>query len=101
NYAGALWVPRKGTAAATHVYLVQNGRLYTSTNGGTNFVQGATIDAGADRALLVGSEAGAPTLYAALRSGGSWTLHRSTNAGASFSAVHAIGDFYESLEASS
>jgi hypothetical protein len=101
NYAGALWVPRKGTAAATHVYLVQNGRLYTSTNGGANFVQGATIDAGADRALLVGSEAGAPTLYAALRSGGSWTLHRSTNAGASFSAVHAIGDFYESLEASS
>jgi photosystem II stability/assembly factor-like uncharacterized protein len=101
NYAGALWVPRKGAAAATNVYLVQNGRLYSSTNGGSSFTPGATIDASADRALLVGCEAGAPTLYAALRSGGAWSLYRSSNGGASFVFASSITDFYESLEASS
>ena len=101
GFAGGMWVPRKGAAAATHVYLVQAGRLYVSTNGAQSFSAGAIVDASADRALLVGSEAGAPTLYAALRAGGTWKLYRSTNAGASFAFASNISDFYESLEASS
>ena len=100
-FQGALWVPRRGAQAATHVYLVQNGRLYASVDGAQTFVAGATIDAAADRAVLAGSEAGAPTLYAAVRVSGAWKLMRSTNGGASFAFANSIGDFYESLEASS
>ncbi len=101
GFAGALWVPRRGALAATNAYLLHGGRLYTSTDGAHTFTAGATIDASADRALLVGSEAGAPTLYAAIHAANAWKLYRSTNAGASFAFASNITDFYESLEASS
>ncbi|MBK7645433.1 MAG: hypothetical protein IPJ19_20740 [Planctomycetes bacterium] len=100
-YSGGMWVPRLGAGAIANVYLVLNGRLYSSVNGGVSFTAGATIDASADRALLVGCEAGAPTLYAALRSGGAWSLYRSSNGGASFTFASAISDFNESIDCSS
>jgi photosystem II stability/assembly factor-like uncharacterized protein len=100
-YPAAMWVPRKGASAATHVYLVQNGVLYTSVNGGASFTAGGTIDAGSDRAVLAGSEAGAPTLYAAVRNANAWKLYRSNDAGASFTLVQTLSDFFETLDASS
>jgi hypothetical protein len=100
GWNGWMWVPRKGAAAATHVYIVDNGVLRKSANGGLSFANGGTIVAGADRGVLAGSEAGSPRLYAAARSGGQWRLYRSDNAGDSWSFKAMLPDFWESLQAS-
>lgn len=100
-FQGDLWAPRVGPLAATNVYLLQQGQLYTSIDGGGSFTPGTVIDATATRGLLCGSEAGAPTLYAALQIGSTWKLHRSTNGGATFAYVSDIANsFYETLCAS-
>lgn len=101
SWSGGLWVPRAGALAATNAYLLDRGQLFKSTNGGASFVAGATIDATATKGVLCGSEAGSPTLYAALQVGGVWKLHRSTNGGTSFAYVIDItNSFYETLCAS-
>ncbi len=101
GWDGSLWAPRTGAAAAATVYLVDQGRLLRSTNGGFAFTTLGTIDAASDRAVLAGSEAGSPTLYATVRSGGAWNLHRSTDGGQSFSLVSSsIPDYWEALGAS-
>ncbi|MCK4548229.1 MAG: T9SS type A sorting domain-containing protein [Candidatus Eisenbacteria sp.] len=50
--------------------------------------------------VLTGSEAGAPTLYAAMRVGGQWDLYRSVDAGVSWEFRYDIHDFWETLAAS-
>jgi hypothetical protein len=100
SFNGSMWVPRKGAGAVATVYVLHKGRLLKSTNGGQAFVQGVVIDSAADTAVLAGSEAGSPTLYAALHSGGAWKLHRSDDGGGSFTFVANLSDFYESLCAS-
>ncbi len=100
GFDGWMWVPRTGPDAATDVYLLHEGRLRRSGDGGFTFPFETVIDAAATRAVLAGSEAGLPALYAAIQSGGAWRLHRSTDGGASFAFVHAISDFWESLCAS-
>ncbi|MFO1009159.1 MAG: hypothetical protein U1F29_03770 [Planctomycetota bacterium] len=101
NWAGGLWVPRAGALAATNAYLLDRGQLWTSTNGGASFTAGVTIDATATKGVLCGSEAGGPTLYAALLVSNVWKLHRSTNGGASFTYVADVANsFYETLTAS-
>jgi photosystem II stability/assembly factor-like uncharacterized protein len=84
----------------SNVYLVQNGRVLISTNGGSSFVNGALIDGTAANAVLCGSEAGAPTLYVALDVSNTWKLYRSDNAGASALFVHNTNEFWEEMTAS-
>jgi hypothetical protein len=98
---GWMWVPRRGSGAATSVYLVNRGRQYVSGDGGWSFAPLALIDPLSDAAVLAGSEAGAPTLYAALRSSGAWKLYRSDDAGGGFAFVQTLSDFWEALCASS
>lgn len=93
------WIPRTGPGAASTVYVAHRGALFRSTDGGYSFQARATIDAGADRAVLAGSEAGAPTLYVALRNGG-WKIYRSDDAGQSATLVHTPTDFWEEMCAS-
>jgi len=100
GWNGWMWIPRKGPGAAANVYIVDQGLLRKSTNGGLSFVNGGAIAAGADRAVLAGSEAGAPRLYAAARSGGQWRLYRSDNAGDSWTFKVTLSDFWETLQAS-
>ncbi|MBK7874720.1 MAG: hypothetical protein IPJ77_03050 [Planctomycetes bacterium] len=101
TWSGSLWVPRAGALAATNAYLLDRGQLYKSTNGGASFVAGAVIDAAATRGVLCGSEAGAPTLYAALQVANVWKLYRSTNGGTSFAYVADVANsFYETMCAS-
>jgi len=97
---GALWVPRTGGATATHVYVLDHGKLRFSSDGGWSFTQRATVSSSSTKAVLTGSEAGAPRLYTALLVGGQWKLYSSGDAGASFSFKYDIGDFWESLCAS-
>ncbi|MCC6408163.1 MAG: hypothetical protein IT453_13455, partial [Planctomycetes bacterium] len=97
----SLWVPRRGAAASTDVYLFVKGACHRSTNGGASFSPLGVADAGASDCILTGSEAGAPTLYVALNNGGTWKLWRSDNGGASFVNPFTIGGFYGTLCASS
>lgn len=97
----SMWVPRRGAAAATDVYLFVKGACFRSTNGGNSFSPLGVADAGASDCILTGSEAGAPTLYVALSNGGTWKLWRSDNGGASFVNPFTIGGFYGTLCASS
>ncbi len=100
SWASSLWVPRTGVAAANTLYVVHQGALQRSTDGGFTFAPLATIDAGASEAILTGSEAGGTILYAAMNNGGTWTLHRSTAGGASFTPKSTLTDFWGPLCAS-
>ena len=62
--------------------------------------EGTVTGGGVGDVRLAGSEAGAPTLYAALRDGAGWHLHRSDDAGANWTWVSDIPDFWGTLAAS-
>ena len=83
NARGDMWVPRFGPGAGSDVYILHQGEVRKSTDGGFNFTLVGTADAAATDGHLQGSEAGAPTLYLALNNGG-WKLYRSSDAGVSF-----------------
>ncbi len=93
DYQGDVWSPRTGS---DHLYLVDDGDLLLSTNGGDDWTTVGTIGA-SDRAEITGSEAGAPTLYVVLDEN---RLHRSDDAGASWESKHDVSDYWSSLNAS-
>ncbi len=95
NFPGWMWVPRKAPYQASQVFLVQKGVLWASTNGAVSFQARGTIDAAAARAILAGSEAGAPTLYALLQVSSTWTLHRSDDAGMSWAPISTVTDLWD------
>jgi len=95
NFPGWLWVPRKAPFQASHAYVLQKGVLYASTNGATSFQARGTIDATATRGILAGSEAGAPTLYAAVQVASGWKLHRSDDAGFTWGFVSNLSDLWD------
>ncbi len=97
----SLFVPRFGAGSADTLYLLHRGRLYVSTDLGFNFTQRSTLDGAATDGWLVGSEAGAPTLYASLLTGNDWRLHCSDDAGASWTFVNDMSGYWSALEASS
>lgn len=101
SHDGYLFVPRKGSLATATLYMVHRGRLYRSTDAGVTFPTVTTINTSATQGMLAGSEAGLPTLYAALQVGGTWTLHRSDNGGGSFVVASAsLSDFWGEMRAS-
>ncbi len=99
NWKGRLWFPRTGAGAGSTVYLVYKGAIKKSIDAGLSFTDVGTIDASATEGLLSGSEAGAPTLYTALKVGGAWKLYRSDDAGLSSQHVHDFGDFWGQFSA--
>lgn len=99
SFQGSMFVPREGPGAQTDVYLLDRGQLRKSTDGGFSFPLVSTIDMSASRGVLAGSEAGAPTLYAAT-DGSGWELWRSDDAGQTFAPLGALGDFWEEMNAS-
>ena len=96
----SMWVPRVGPEAATHIYVAHKGKLRLSTDAGATLPAMTVVDTTADRAVLAGSEAGAPTIYMALRSSNVWTLYHSGDGGVSFTPRHTITDFWETMCAS-
>jgi len=100
GWDGWMWVPRTGFGAVSRVYVVDAGRVGVSTDGGLTFPSSVSVVPGANKAVLAGSEAGFPTLYAAFRGGNQWKLYRSTNGGSSWNFRYDIPDFWESLVAS-
>lgn len=97
TYGGDLFVPRDGGAT---LFAIDGTGLVRSTDHGASWVPvGAPSDLGSD-AELVGSEAGAPTLYAVVSSGSGDALHRSIDGGATWANVHPVTDYWGTLSAS-
>lgn len=95
NSTGWMWVPRKGAQSATHAYLVHGNALWASTDAGTTWAARGTIATGIQRAVLTGSEAGAPTLYAAVQISNTWRIHRSLDAGVTWTQTFTGADMWD------
>ncbi len=100
SWDGWMWIPRVGPGAGQDVYVMHEGALRRSTDGGQTCPLVSVIDGSANRGVLAGSEAGAPTLYAALDIGGQWQLHRSDDGGVDWQHSHDISDFWQTMSAS-
>ena len=93
-----LWMDR--TTPGRPLFLLVGDALKRSTDFGASFTNVGTVPASGDRVTLVGSEAGAPTLYAALHVGSAWKLYRSLDAGATWAFRSDLPEYWESLCAS-
>jgi photosystem II stability/assembly factor-like uncharacterized protein len=95
---GDIWIDRQ---SGGRIWLLEGPTLLFSDDQGANWTPAGTHAVpDPDNVVLAGSEAGAPTFYAALRNGSQWELHRSTDGGASWGYRYDIHDFWETLEAS-
>ena len=96
--AGDFWIDR---VSGGDVYILRGNQLSVSENQGDDWaVVGSIAQFSISEVVLTASENGAPTFYAALKSGGSWTLHSSVNAGADWMFKYNINDFWSTLSAS-
>lgn len=97
DYVGDIWVPRDGGSA---LYLVEDDTVLRSDDDGDSFVALGSPEGSWDQAELVGSEAGAPTLYLMTANGSGRRLHRSDDAGASWTQLLTVSDYWGTLNAS-
>ncbi len=94
SYEPDLWTPRD---EAGPLYLVDDGALWVSEDLGERWEQRGTITSESDQGELVGSEAGAPTLYAVMDE---QALYRSDDAGETWQWMHEVEDYWKTLNAS-
>jgi photosystem II stability/assembly factor-like uncharacterized protein len=93
-----IWMSRR---TAGPLFLMDGPTLKQSIDQGVTFTTVGAAPLSATSVLLTGSEAGAPTFYAALKAGAdSWKLYRSTDAGVNWEFKYTITDFWETLTAS-
>jgi MYXO-CTERM domain-containing protein len=98
DYRGAVWAPRDG---GSEVYLLAGGpTVHRSDDNGDSWTEVGSIAVGGNTGELVGSEAGAPRLWAVVRVDNQRDLYRSDDAGASWSFVTDVNDYWRSLNAS-
>lgn len=98
DWDGDVWVPR---TLDTTVYLVNNGELWVSDDRGDSWASVGVLPGAGSGARLVGSEAGAPRLYAPVTDDGSrWRLLRSDDAGETWTELTEMGDYWGALNAS-
>ena len=81
NWSGDIWAPQEGPGAGSDIYVLTAGRLRKSVDAGLSFALLQVLNTGSSEGALTGSEAGGPHLYALLRDGNAWTLHRSNDGG--------------------
>ena len=98
SWSGDVWVPRTAALGGSAVYVLQAGRIHVSTDDGFTFGTPLVVDVSATEGDLVGSEAGGPTLYAALRIGGEYELYQSNDAGVSANYVGTLDGLWGSSQ---
>ena len=94
GYAGDIWMPRDGGG---ELYMVDDDELMISDDYGDNWTVAGPLGTDSESAELVGSEAGAPRLWAIVDEE---ALYRSDDAGASWSHIAEVSDYWRSLNAS-
>jgi photosystem II stability/assembly factor-like uncharacterized protein len=84
------------------LYLGTRQGVQMSTDEGTTFTTVGTLPVSFDELILAGSEAGAPTLYAAIHSLSTpgWRLFLSEDGGKTWQAGSLLPDFWQTLTAS-
>jgi len=94
-----LWIDR---VSGGPLYAMDGNTLCVSHDGAQSFQTLGSAPTGATigGVLLAGSEAGAPSLYAALKEGTAWRLYRSGDGGLQWTWCYDIPDFWETLVAS-
>ncbi len=97
GFGGDVWARRDGSA---DLYLLDDGGLFRSTDLGDTWTSVGPAPAAGSGGELAGSESGAPRLWAVLAVSGQRQLHRSDDAGASWTFLASITDYWGSLEAS-
>lgn len=95
---GDIWIDRVNGG---RLWLLEDDELLYTDDGGTSWLAAGVLPvSGMGDVVLTGSEAGAPTFYAATLNGGTWNLYRSTDAGATWTWRFTIHDFWETLNSS-
>ena len=94
---GDFWLDRLNGGA---IHVLDGPTMRLSLNQGLTWNNVGTLPATVNNVVLAGSEAGAPTFYAAGRVGSTWLLYRSLNAGADWTQRYVITDFWETMCAS-
>ncbi|MDP2311413.1 MAG: MopE-related protein [Pseudomonadota bacterium] len=88
GYYGDLYVPRDGDGA---IWLLDGATVRTSADRGDTWTELGMLPAASGTGDLVGSEAGAPTLYAVLDTSSLW---RSDDAGVTWASLGAMSDYW-------
>ncbi len=96
NLRADFWMDRTTSGP---LYLLAGADLKRSIDQGATFTLVGSVPATVSNVALTGSEAGAPTLYAAVDASG-WQLWRSTDAGATWEFRYGISDWWHTLCAS-
>lgn len=97
NVPADMWMDR---IAGGTLWVLAGAELWSSPDQGGLWRLESTLGPGPySDAVLAGSEAGSPRLYAALRSGGAWELRRS-DGGGTWIREPDLADFWGQLEAS-
>ena len=94
SYEADLWTPRTGDST---LYLVDDGALWVSADLGDNWEQRGVIQVESAQGEIVGSEAGAPTLYAVMDE---VALYRSDDAGETWTWKAEVSDYWKTLNVS-
>lgn len=92
-----LWISR---TLPGPLWMMVGEQLFRSDDRGSTFQLMGAPSVNSDQVVFAGSEAGAPTLYAALKPGPDWQLYRTTDSGATWEMRYTITDFWETLVAS-
>ncbi len=96
--AGDFWIDRVNGG---DIYILLGNQLRVSHNQGTDWsIVGSIAQNSISQVVLTASEAGAPSFYAAVKSGSNWTLHSSINGGTDWEYRYDINDFWGTLCAS-
>ncbi len=96
TFPGDLWATRTG---ATVLYAAKSGKVQRSLDLGGTWTDAGSMTVAGD-AELTGSEAGAPRLWAVLNESGAHKLYRSDDAGASWTFLTTLTDYWDCLGAS-
>jgi len=96
NFDGDLWMPRTGDGT---LYALAVSGVWTSIDQGANWVQQGSFPISGQSGHLVGSEAGAPRLWAVVNDGSN-QLYRSDDAGASWTFLQTLSGYWGPLNAS-
>jgi len=97
TFAGDAWLTRDGR---TDLYIVTATGVQKSTNLGASWSAVGAAPVSGTQAELTGSEAGAPRLWSVWKSGGQSKLYRSNDAGASWTFLSNLSDYWDVLNAS-
>ncbi|MBM4116140.1 T9SS type A sorting domain-containing protein [bacterium] len=97
NSVADFWLDRLD---GSDLYLMVSRTLYRSTNQGATWTPLGNLPSYPGKVILAGSEAGAPTFYAAARIANNWELWRSTDGGLNWAYRAELDDWWETLNCS-